>query len=98
MYLFKPKAKQQSDPVDFTFYPTGGQEGKMFPPAAPPTHGSPVKSAPKRGRDRAAKNEDEPSSGGTKRDQGGMGSSLSFYYSRFAVEPTFPIHNKIVIT
>merc|ERR1719245_560681 len=35
MYLFKPKAKQQSDPVDFTFYPTGGQEGKMFPPAAP---------------------------------------------------------------
>ena len=95
MYLFKPKAKQQSDPVDFTFYPTGGQEGKMFPPAAPPTHGSPVKSAPKRGRDRAAKNEDEPSSGGSKR-EGGMG-WFSLCYSRFAVKPTFSIHNEIAI-
>ena len=67
MYLYKPKAKQQSEPVDFTFYPTGSQQegnGKMFPPAAPPTNaGSPAKSANKRGRDRASKNEDEPSSG-----------------------------------
>ena len=64
MYLYKPKAKQQSDPVDFTFYPTAhAQEGKtMCPPAAPPTH-SPVKSANKRGRDRGAKPEDDPSSG-----------------------------------
>ena len=92
MYLFKPKAKQQSDPVDFTFYPTGGQEGKMFPPAAPPTHGSPVKSAPKRGRDRAAKNEDEPSSGGSKRE-----GWFSLCYSRFAVKPTFSIQNEIAI-
>ena len=96
MYLFKPKAKQQSDPVDFTFYPTGGQEGKMFPPAAPPTHGSPVKSAPKRGRERAAKNEDEPSSGGSKR-EGWVGSLFLLSYSRFAVKPSFPIHNEIAI-
>ena len=78
MYLYKPKAKQQSEPVDFTFYPTGQQEGKMFPPAAPPTHGSsssPAKSASKRGRDRGqAKNEDEPSSGRLRlHNQGGWG-------------------------